>query len=149
MKNYKENNIKNRDLPYEIQYDFDIDNYLINADDETYVSLFVKKPLQDVLMEKNRVSKYEFDHLIKKDFLITLNLPVDFKAENLPHNVSFDNDLMKYNAEYSLNENKLMLNFSLETKKLVIAPADFELWNKSIKNLNSIYNETIVLTQNK
>lgn len=149
LKNYKENNIKNRDLPYEIQYDFDIDNYLINADDETYVSLFVKKPLQDVLMEKNRVSKYEFDHLIKKDFLITLNLPVDFKAENLPHNVSFDNDLMKYNAEYSLNENKLMLNFSLETKKLLIAPADFELWNKSIKNLNSIYNETIVLTQNK
>jgi transglutaminase-like putative cysteine protease len=63
LKEYTEENIKDRDKPYQIDYNFDLGNYIIRVDKEIYINLFLDKPLEKVIIEKDRSSQFEFEHL--------------------------------------------------------------------------------------
>lgn len=147
LKNFSEKNIEEKDLKYIVDYEFELDNFLIESDKKTYLSLFLDKPFEKSNLEKDRKSKYELDFLVLNHFQYELEIPNHLKVEFMPENVKFENSVMKYNVKYSMQNGKLSLDFSIENKKILLEPEDFEPWNDAIKNLKNIYNETIVLTQ--
>jgi len=147
LKDYKENNVEDRDLPYIVDYQFTLENYVVSAANEYYLSMFFNKPFEQNTIKKDREAKYEFDFLYQKDFSVLLVLPIGMKVKKLPEDISADNALMAYNVQYRLEDNLLKLNFIIENKKLLLEPSDFELWNTNMQNLKSIYNENIVLTE--
>lgn len=147
LKDFKEENISNRDLPYNIEFNFDLANYTIQAGDELYVNLFLDKPLEKVVIEKDRKSMFEFDFLIKNKFNFELEIPADKAVQTIPKNATLDNDLMKYSINYVHDNNKVTLQFEIELKKLLLDNSDFDLWNESIKNLKSHYSDTLILVK--
>ncbi|MEN2402849.1 DUF3857 domain-containing protein [Flavobacterium sp. MC2016-06] len=147
LKNFKEENLTNKELPYVIDYDFDLDNYMVKVDKEIYVNLFLDRILESTTLAKDRVSQYEFDYLTQFTIQYALEIPKNCTIKYLPKNFTLDNDYIKANFTYELKNNILNLNVSLAQKKLLLNKADFEPWNETIKKLKTNYNESIILLE--
>lgn len=147
LKDYTEENIKDRDKPYQINYNFDLGNYLVKVDKEMYVNLFLDKPLEKVIIEKDRSSKFEFEHLNYINSQYELEIPKNYSVKYLPKNLNLDNDYIKADFVYEVKNNKIILNLQLKQKKLLLDKADFELWNKTIKELKNNYSDTLILLE--
>jgi len=147
LKNYTEGNITDKDKPYVINYNFELDNYLIKVDKEIFVNLFLDRNIEKLIIEKDRKSKYEIDYLTMSDAAYELDIPQNYKVKYLPKNVSIDNNLFSSNFSYEEKNNKIILKAKFNLKKILLDVTDFELWNETIKKLKSNYSETIILTQ--
>ena len=146
LKDYTEENIKNRDKPYQINYNFDLGNYIVKVDKEIYVNLFLDKPLEKVIIEKDRSAKFEFEHLNYINAQYELDIPLNYMVKYLPKNFSLDNDYIKADIVYEVKNDTIFLNLRLKQKKLMLDKPDFELWNKMIKDLKNNYADTLILS---
>ncbi len=146
LKDYTEENIKDRDKPYQINYNFDLGNYIVKVDKEMYVNLFLDKPLEKVIIEKDRSAKFEFEHLNYINTQYELDIPQNYMVKYLPKNFSLDNDYIKADIVYEVKSDTIFLNLSLKQKKLMLDKPDFELWNKMIKDLKNNYADTLILS---
>lgn len=144
---YKEENRDEKDKPYIINYNFDLDNYIIKLDSEMYVNLFLDKFLEDLMIEKNRISKFEFEYLTQYKTKYTLEIPKDYSVKQLPDNFSLHNEYIKADFNYELKNDTLNLNVSLNQKKIILDNKDFEPWNESIKKLKTNYNQALILSK--
>ncbi|MBP6758757.1 MAG: DUF3857 and transglutaminase domain-containing protein [Flavobacterium sp.] len=147
LKDYTEENIKDRDKPYQISYNFDLGNYIVKVDKEMYVNLFLDRPLEKVIIEKDRSAKFEFEHLNYINSLYELEIPQNCTVKYLPKNYSIDNDYIKADFVYEVKNNKILLHSQLKQKKLLLDKPDFELWNKTIKELKNNYTDTLILLE--
>jgi transglutaminase-like putative cysteine protease len=147
LKDFTEENIKDRDKPYQINYNFDLGNYIVKADKEIYMNLFLEKPFEKLIIEKDRVSKFEFDYLTFVNSRYELEIPKNCTVKYLPKNFSLDNDYVKANFVYEVKNNKILLNIQLQQKKLLLDKSDFEPWNKTIKTLKNNYTDTLILLE--
>jgi len=147
LKEYSEENLTDRDKPYQINYNFDLQNYIVKADKEIYINLFLEKPFEKLTIEKDRFAPFEFEHLTFVNSQYELEIPKNCSLKYLPKNFSLDNDYVKANFTYQNQNNKITLSIKLQQKKLLIAKSDFELWNKTIKELKNNYSETLILLE--
>ena len=147
LKDFKEENLNNKELPYIIDYNFDLDNYIVKVDKEIYINLFLDKILDKVVLAKDRVAQFEFDYLTQFTTQYALEIPKNYTIKYLPKNFDLDNDYIKAHFTYQLKNNILLLNVSLSVKKLLLNKNDFEPWNETIKKLKTNYSETIILQE--
>ncbi len=144
---YNENNITDRDKPYEINYSFDLDNYIIKIDKDIYVNLFMDTNLSQMLIEKDRISKFELDFLSAGEGIYELEIPQTHKIKYLPKDLEINNDLLSGSFKFREKDNKVILTARFDQKKILLDKSDFELWNESIKKIKANYGETLILTQ--
>lgn len=149
LTNYNEKNITDRDMPYIVEYNFTLDNYIVAAGNELYLSMFLHKPFEQNIIEKEREAKYQFDFLSQEDIYVAIEIPQEYEVKLIPKDTSETNALLSYSIKYLYEEGKLSLHFVIENKKLLLEPSDFNLWNNTIQNLKSFYNESIILTSKK
>ncbi|MGB6082689.1 DUF3857 domain-containing protein [Moheibacter sp.] len=147
LKNFTETHITEKDLPYQVDFNFELDNYAIQAGNETYLNLFLEKPFQNVNIANDRQSDYDFDYLIKNQYSVRFKIPEGVKISYYPKDFSASNDLLDYEIRYTVEEDEILLDFRIETKKLLLKKSDFDLWNQTLNELKSHYNETIIITK--
>jgi len=147
LKEYITENISDRDKPYQINYNFDLENYIVKVDKEIYVNLFLDKPLEKVIIEKDRTSQFEFEHLNYINSRYEMEIPTNCTVKYLPKNFSLDNNHLKADFVYEVLNNKIILTVQLKQKKLMLDKSDFELWNKTIKELKNNYSDTLILLE--
>lgn len=145
--NYSEENISNRDKSYNINYNFELDNYIIKLDKEIYINMFLDKIYEKFTIEKDRTAQYEFDFLTLSNYQYELEIPDTYKVKYIPKNYSLENDLLKVDINYEHKGNSLFLNSKINLKKLLLNKEDFELWNETIKKLKSNYTETVIINE--
>lgn len=144
---YTEENIKDRDQPYLINYKFDIDSYIIKIDKDIYVNLNVDTNFDKLIIEKNRVSKFELDFLTASQGTYELEIPQNYSVKYLPKDLIMDNALLSASFKYEKTDNKVIYVARIDQKKILLDKNDFELWNESIKKIKANYGETIIITQ--
>lgn len=147
LNDYREINFEENELPYTFEYSFELDNYVVSAGKENYINLVMDKPYLNHMFESNRMQTYDNKYLQKDIYQVTLEIPENAKVTYLPQDVFFENDLMKYSFIYQTDQNKVTLNYEIQTKKTFIRPNEFDLWNETIKKLKENYIETIIITQ--
>lgn len=147
LNDYREINFEENELPYTFEYSFELDNYVVSAGKENYINLVMDKPYLNHTFESNRMQTYDNKYLQKDIYQVTLEIPENAKVTYLPQDVFFENDLMKYSFIYQIDQNKVTLNYEIQTKKTFIRPNEFDLWNETIKKLKENYIETIIITQ--
>lgn len=148
LKEFKEENLSDKNLPYIIDYQFDLDNYIVKVDKEIYLNMFLDKFFEKATLAKDRVAQYEFEYLTQFSTQYLLEIPKTYKIKYLPKNFDLDNEYLKAHFTYELKNNILYLNVNLLQKKLLLNKADFEPWNETIKKLKTNYSETIILLEN-
>ncbi|KAF2508412.1 DUF3857 domain-containing transglutaminase family protein [Flavobacterium zhairuonense] len=148
LKDYKEENLSDKNLPYIIDYNFDLDNYIVKVDKEIYLNMFLDKFFDRSNLAKDRVAQYEFEYLTQFSTQYVLEIPKNYKIKYLPKDFDIDNDYLKAHFAYEVKSNMLYLNVNLQQKKLLLNKPDFEPWNETIKKLKTNYSETIILLEN-
>ena len=144
---YNEENRNDKDKPYIINYNFNLDNYIIQLDSDIYINLFLDKFFEDLLIEKDRNSIFEFEFLTQFKKNYNLQIPINYTIKQIPKNFSINNDCLQADFIYNLKDGKLNLNINLIQKKLTLEKNDFELWNSSIKALKNNYNQVLILSK--
>ncbi len=147
LKDYTEENIAERDKSYIVKYNFELENYIIKVDKEIYVNLFLDKIFEKSTVEKDRVSKFEFDYLTAVNNQYEFEIPKNCTIKHLPENLNIDNELLKANFTFEIKNKSIQLNIQLKQKKMVLDNKDFELWNQTIHTLEKNYTETIILLE--
>ena len=147
LNSYTEENISNRDLPYNINYDFELDNYLIKVDKEVYLNPFLHKIFEKNPILKDRVTGYDFEIISLFNSQYEFEIPANYSVKYVPKNFTLENELLKVGTVYTQDNNKINVKYTFELKKLVIEPNDFSLWEESIKKMKSNYSETLILTE--
>jgi hypothetical protein len=147
LNDYCEANTKDRDKPYEVGYDFDIENYIVKVDKELYLNLVFDKYYEKSNLEKDREANYDFDNLNQFISTVTCVIPNDYEVKYVPKNFELDNELIKVQLIYHYHGNTVSMKATLETKKIMLEKKDFALWNETVKKLKSGYSETIILKE--
>ena len=147
LKEYSEENLQERDKPYGIAFNFDLENYIVTVDKEIYINLFLDKIYDKMSIEKERTSKYEFEYLTYFNTKYELEIPQNCTVKYLPKNFTLDNELLKADFVYEMQNNTVTLNIQLKLKKILLDTIDFKLWNETIKKIKSNYTETLILLE--
>lgn len=147
LKDYTEENAKEREKPYVINFNFDLANYIIKVDKEIFVNLFLDRNFEKLMIEKDRESKFEMDFLTDSESTYELEIPQNYKVKYLPKNLTIDNDLLLAEFKFDQKDNKIFLKAMIREKKILLEKADFELWNENIRKIKNNYSETIILIE--
>ncbi len=142
---FEEQNLANNKLPYGITYDFENENYAINAADETYLNMILFKPMLDYLFKDDRKVTADLDKLQLFSINARFDIPLGHQVTYIPLDSTFENDYIKYAFTYERLENSINLKYHIENKKTFIRPSEINAWNESIKKLKNNYSETIVI----
>jgi hypothetical protein len=145
IKNFKETNKYSYDQDFIIDYTFEIDSYFKQLGDEIYINLNLNKELSKFKTDKKRKNEIEFDYKRYYSFYTVLEVPVNFKIDYLPENISFSNDLMNCNISYQLKENQIIYNQTIELNFLILNLEEQKEVNAQIKKIEKKYKEIIVL----
>lgn len=145
LKNFEESLPSDKSLPYEINYTFELDNYLVANGNQLFLNPILDKSLERVQIEKGRESLFVFEFLIHQEFEYQWHLPQNATVTHIPTPFKLDNDLIAAHIDYTQKNGIVYVNFKLYVKNLSIQPSEFDLWNASIKMLRSAFAENIVL----
>lgn len=129
-----------------INYDFSVEDYILNYSDEIFINPHLSKELENGMIDLARTKKdiyYSYKSLISKIFCISI--PENFKVSFLPENVQYDGDDFGFSINYKVKDKKVIVHQKVEINSLQIRTDQFESWNKMIKGLFSAYKESVVL----
>ena len=129
-----------------IDYSLSQKNTVSSFDNDIYIDLDYHKEFGKFQF-KNRNTDYLFSH--KKHFTstITLEIPSGYTISETPKSVHVDTENYKIDIEFTLKDNILSYTKTFILKKAIIKTTDFEAWNKTIKEVHSIYKEQLILTK--
>jgi hypothetical protein len=142
----KTSNLENRDDQLSINYLLKQDNAVSSFDDEIYINLDYYKEYGKSLFN-DRNTDYEFDH---KEYLsteINLQLPEGYKVAELPKGIDVNTKNYKIFVDFELTDNMLHYKKVFVMKDAVVKKSNFKEWNETIKALQSIYNQQIILVK--
>lgn len=142
---YTEENLKDKDKPYIINFNFEIDNYILKVDNEIYVNLFLDRNFEKFTIEKDRASKYDFEFLTDSNANYVLEIPTNYKVKLIPKDFILNNNLLSAKFTFKQEKNKITLYANIIQKKMLLEKEDFDLWNESVQKIKKNYSETIIL----
>jgi hypothetical protein len=138
----------NRDLT--IKTDFDIDNYAHKIGNKCYVNMNLDPHFAD-----NRINGTEREvacyHNYKKKVkeVVTLAVPKGYRVSYIPKNAEANAPgLWSYKISYKTSAGNITLTKEYELNTLKISAHDFAENNRMADDLQRLYKESVVLTEN-
>ncbi|HEU0137937.1 MAG TPA: DUF3857 domain-containing protein [Flavobacterium sp.] len=144
---YSEANIADRDKPYVVNFNFSLDSYIVQVEQEMYINMFLERPFEKLVIEKNRHAKYDFEYLTSTSNQFNLEIPQGYKVSSIPEDYILENAVMHVSFKYKTTDNKITLQSIVKNKKLLLEKSDFDLWNDTVKQLRNNYTKTITLSK--
>ncbi|MCB0452103.1 MAG: hypothetical protein KDC94_04285 [Aequorivita sp.] len=144
--NIETSDLENRDDQLSIDFNLKQDNAVSSFDDEIYINLDYNQEYGKWLFNE-RNTDYEFAH---KEYLsseINLELPEGYKITELPKGIDVNTKNYKIFVDFELTDNVLHYKKVFVMKDAVVKKSNFKEWNETIKNLQSIYNQQIILVK--
>lgn len=138
---------KYEDKPSTIELQIELENNVKNLSGKTIFKPFILFPYKESSINlENRKYGLEFDYLTQHNINYSITIPENKKVEFLPQNYTFSNETGLCTVKYTIKNNKIEINNSIEIKKINIEKDKLDQWNEFIKNCNKIYNQSIILT---
>ncbi|NUY81737.1 transglutaminase domain-containing protein [Flavobacterium sp. MAH-1] len=146
VSNVVTSDLKNREQQLKLDYDVAVNNKVSSFDGEIYVDIDFMKEFNDFDF-KERKTDYEFDY--KSDYLssVTLQIPAGYKVTKLPENINVSGKDYDVAITFTQTPKEIICKKNFVFKNGVIKTTEFTAWNDFIKNLNTIYNQQIVLSK--
>jgi hypothetical protein len=143
-------NLNDREKELLVNYAFVLPDYMKVNGDEIYINMNLNKQfLNDQLDPEVRTSPREIDYkFVNKDVTVT-DIPKGYVLGYKPPDAAYKGEKFGFDIRYTEKDGKLYEDKTVYINTLMIRPADFEEWNKMVKQLSKAYNETISLKRSK
>ncbi|AGC77850.1 transglutaminase-like putative cysteine protease [Nonlabens dokdonensis] len=136
-----------RDKDILLEYDFKVANAVSNFDNTYYLELDPVRYMSNYKMDDERKTSFQLSSKRKEQKTFILNIPANFKVGTLPEALNIENEYLSIKMKYAQENQKIVYTSDITVKKRLIEKKDFTLWNDSIDQLKSFYDEQIVLKQ--
>ncbi len=146
LSKYEVEQLQDREQSININYEFQVEDYVRSSKDEIYVNLNLDKSYKDFKADTSlSVAPIGNDfHFVRTD-ITSVEIPIDYHLEYLPKNSNYTNDNFWFKIDYKTEGNKVIQEKNICFQFLNLTASEFDDWNKMIKQLNQAYRETIVL----
>lgn len=150
LKDESYNNLKEKDKPLHITYDYKVENYYLVNDDEIYYNPFLKKSLkkEKINEEKTKLAKERRYKTINEQVYL-IEIPEGFFVKKLPENSNFKSDKFNYKIEFEKDQKYVKLKMKIDIDYLVMYPEEFDKWNEMVLSLRKDYQNIIIFKKNK
>ena len=138
--------LNNRDQQLKIDYEVNVKNKVSSFEGEMYIDLDLLKEFSGLDL-KDRKTNYEFGYKSNYQSSVVLEIPTGYKVSKLPENLNYSGSDFSVSLTFTQTATELTCKKSFVFKNAVIRSTDFSAWNELYKNLNTIYNQQIVLTK--
>lgn len=145
ISDYSLDALRDRDKALQVNYNFTIDDYAFENDDEWYVNLNLEKLLKEQEIKKDRKQGIKNRFEYEQNIVVSLDIPEAYELNYLPESNAFDHELFGYRMDYRREEDKVLMDLKIYEKYLLLEPEHFENWNKMIKQLKKNYKEVLIL----
>lgn len=146
VNNIKNSDLKNRDQKLTMDYDIAVNNRISDFDNEMYVDLEYMNEYKNFEL-KDRKTDYEFDYKTNYESTVSLAIPAGYKVTKIPENLTIDEKNFSVNVQFIQSESQISYKKSFIFKNGVIKANEIEKWNSFVKDLQSNYNQHIVLSK--
>jgi hypothetical protein len=143
LENYTETNTFDRDKTLEIQYKFNLSDYLLQSGRELYINMNLEKIYSKSAIEKTRIYDIEYKYKHRISNTVVLKIPDGYELSYLPANDSLNNPLFSFSIRYKQSGSTVTLNTEVVLKCLSLYKKDFEVWNDFTARLRKNYAESV------
>jgi hypothetical protein len=146
--NVKSSDLKNRDIPVEIEGDIDLTNNINVIGENQYVSIdFFPKNLNNYMPDAKRTRGFDFESIYSYEDEIELVLPAGKKCIDLPAKLSIEKPAYAFNGSYEVTGNKVKLKKTLTIKDNVIPADGLQDWKGFLEQLKEFNSYLITVTK--
>jgi len=142
----KNSDLKNRDQKLTMDYEIAVENRVSDFDDDIYVDLEYMNEYKNFEL-KDRKTDYEFDFKTNYESNVSLAIPAGYKVTKIPENVTINENNFVAEVKFSQSGNEISCKKSFVFKNGVIKANEVDKWNSFVKNLQSTYNQQIILSK--
>ena len=140
----KKNEYDNKDA--ELLYNFKLESWTKKIGDKIIVKPILLAPFKEYIIDtKERKLSIENDNVFTNDFTYVYEIPENYQLDFIPENSKKENEVLSYDISYKKDKKSLIVSQKIALKKLVIDTKDFDSWNALVTELNSQYNQSIIL----
>lgn len=140
-------NRENRDKPFEINYSFNIDNYIVTSDNEIFINLFLQKLEGFKELSAKREVDYHSDNAFAIKQVVKLNIPKGYKVNYIPENQKIDKSKYGFDIKYTKTNEQVILFFELKLNYLELKKEEIPDWNNFVNLTREYMAESISLTK--
>lgn len=134
------------DKDAELVYNFKLDSWIKKIGDKIIVKPILLAPFKEYIIDvKERKLAIENDNVFTNEFTYVYEIPDNYQFDFIPENSKKENEILSFDISYKKDKKNLIVSQKLALKKLVIETTDFENWNSLVNELNSQYNQSIIL----
>ncbi len=140
--------LENRDNDLLFNYQFDVNNHIIDLENELYISPELEYPFKNFTIKEDRKVPYDFSETFLISEQTNFDIPTGYKVQYFPEKIAAENDKYSFQLSFSKNNNQITYTKNIEIKHSILAVNDFEAWNSLIEKLNAFYADQIILEKN-
>jgi hypothetical protein len=142
---WSEKNLFAYNDPYELNYDFNVQNYVKTLGDEIYINLNLYKEAEAKRIDKSRELPLEYDY--KNSYSVTsyFTIPDGYEVDYLPNNFQVKDDLIDAAIGYQQVGNQIIYQHSMSFHYLELSKEQQNTVNSLINSISPHYNEVVVL----
>jgi len=138
---------KNRDKDVNINYDIELDNYILELADEKYVNLDFDNEFANMEIPDERTLPYEFKNKYFYNTTSKIDIPSGWKSTYIPESIKIDTDKYSFDLSYTKNDQQIIYNKRITIKKQLLRTKDFEQWNKTIHSIKEFYEDQLIFSK--
>lgn len=134
------------DLPYIVEYYYNLKNHVRKIDNKIYINLNLSQ--DDVNLFKNAVpykTTKEYTHQILGEYFTELIIPKNYQVDFLPNDFENSNELCDVKINYEVKDNKVFYFHSIKTKFLTLNKVQQKELNLLMEKTQRIFKEVVVL----
>ncbi|MBW3127478.1 DUF3857 domain-containing protein [Hymenobacter profundi] len=147
---YAVGNLDTREQPLTIDYEYRLQDYVQQLDDEIYVNLNLEQPyaadrIDPATRRLPRVNEYAHTNHTRTEF----EIPAGYEVEYLPTNAEATDPVLGFKIRYERQGNKIVQEKDVYVDYLMLQPSQFAQWNAVIDKLNAAYRDALILKKKK
>lgn len=147
---YRIANLDTRDQPLRISYDYRLQDYVQQIDDEVYINLSLERPFATDRIDSTtrQLPRYnEFAHT--SHTRTELVVPAGYEVSYLPPTDEAQGEALGFKVRYEQQGDRIIQDREVYVNYLLLQPQQFSRWNAVVKKLSNAYREVVILKKKK
>lgn len=132
----------------QIDYTFQIPNYVKTAGNKMYINMNLDKTFSTLIDTSKRKLPIERDYKFVNDFTYNLTIPEGYVIDYVPESMSYQGDLFGFDMQYVSDDKQISLTSKVTVNHLLLENNKFNEWNDMVQKMADAYQEVLVLKQN-
>ena len=143
LDSYTLSNLDNKDLPIIIEYNFSLEDYIVSAQEKSYINLNLDDDYRYSNIEEDTKNPLEFNYNNQIIRTYIFDIPAEKEITFIPADASYSHDMFDFKTHYQKTDKNILLQTEFKLKTLLLPVSEFEAWNKYIKTIKKAQSEVI------